>query len=145
MKQYNKYSVTVLCLLAIGCLLAITSLIYILPGEFEAGQALTYWKGIATFCVVLVNIYLIASLYKRNQNVLNICLWVSILQMITIESENIAIGLTFGAKAGAVFEFDTTLVSLNLLPILTVVFILMYNRSQLKVNKTLQNIHAKNA
>jgi len=81
-----------------------------------------YGKAVISGFVLFISAYLGFYLYKKEMKALKLCFWFCLLQIITIESETVSIGLNYGAKIGAVFEVDVAIVTINILALLTLLF-----------------------
>jgi|GEM_PF-1164881 len=122
-QSYNKTRIIVCCLLAINALVAAISIFLLLTKQ---GAGLPLDNDIKTLLsgfVLLAASYLIFGLFKKEIKALKACYWFCLLQLITIENDNLILGLTFGAKVGAVWQLGQTLVTLNLLPLLTLLLV----------------------
>ena len=95
------------------------SIFLLLTGESTGLYAANYGKAIITALVIFASSYLIFHLYKKRIRALKLCFWFCILQIVTIESELLAIGLNYGAKIGAVLEIGNAIVTINILALLT--------------------------
>ncbi len=122
-KSYNKSTITVCCFLTVNCLMAAISIYLLLFNQDGVLHFSNYGKAIISGFMVLANAYLIFYLHKREMIALKLCFWFCLLQIITIESESLAIGLNYGVKIGAVFEIGVAIVSINILALLTLFFV----------------------
>ncbi len=84
--------------------------------------------------MVLANAYLVFHIYKREMIALKLCFWFSLLNVITIESESLFIGLNYGAKIGAVFEVGVAIITVNILALLTLFLAVRIIRGQRRLS-----------
>ena len=122
-QSYNKTRILVCCLLTINALMAAISIFLLLTSQGSGQQFDNYIKALLSGVVLLAASYLIFRLHKKEIKALKLCYWFCLLQLITIENDNLMLGLTFGAKIGAVWQPGQTLVTLNLLALLTLLLV----------------------
>ncbi len=121
--SFEKSTITICCLLGVNCLLAAISIYWLFINESGELYALSYGKAIIQCFVLLISAYLVFHLYKGEMKALKLSFWFCLLQIITIESETLTIGLNYGAKIGAVFEIGAAIVTIDVLALLTLLFI----------------------
>ena len=98
--------------------------IFVLITNQDVGlQASIYGKVLASALVILTSAYLIFHTYKKEMKAVKLCFWFCLLQIITVESESVTIGLSYGAKVGAVFELGEAIITINILALLTLLFV----------------------
>jgi len=122
-KSFDKSTITVCCFLGLNCFMAVMSIYLVLFNQDSVLHISNYGKAIISGFMVLANGYLIFYLHKREMMALKLCFWFCLLQIVTIESESLAIGLNYGVKIGAVFEIGVATVSINFLALLTLFFV----------------------
>jgi hypothetical protein len=108
--------------LGVNLLVAVTSIFLLLTNQDIGLQVSNYGKVVVSVFVVLASAYLIFHIYKKEMRALKLCFWFCLLQIITIESESLTIGLSYGAKVGAVFEIGLAIVTINVLALLILLF-----------------------
>lgn len=122
-QSFNKSTITICCFLGINILLAAAS-IFVLITKIDVGlHGSIYGKILASGLVILASTYLIFHIYKKEMKAVKLCFWFSLLQIITVESELVTIGLSYGAKVGAVFEIGEAIITINILALLTLLFV----------------------
>ena len=114
---------TICCLLCINILLAAVSIFVLITNQDVGLQASIYGKVLASALVILTSAYLIFHTYKKEMKAVKLCFWFCLLQIITVESESVTIGLSYGAKVGAVFELGEAIITINILALLTLLFV----------------------
>ena len=92
-----------------------------------------YGKVIISIFVVCANAYLLFTVYQRKMQALTLCFWFYLLQIGTIESESLSIGLFYGVKMGTIFDIGVTQVSINIFALLTLFFTAKIMRGQKKL------------
>lgn len=122
-QSFNKSTMTICCLLCINILLAAVSIFVLITNQDVGLQASIYGKVLASALVILTSAYLIFHTYKKEMKAVKLCFWFCLLQIITVESESVTIGLSYGAKVGAVFELGEAIITINILALLTLLFV----------------------
>ena len=122
-QSFNKSTMTICCLLCINILLAAVSIFVLITNQDVGLQASIYGKVLASALVILTSTYLIFHTYKKEMKAVKLCFWFCLLQIITVESESVTIGLSYGAKVGAVFELGEAIITINILALLTLLFV----------------------
>ena len=122
-QPFNKSTMTICCLLCINILLAAVSIFVLITNQDVGLQASIYGKVLASALVILTSTYLIFHTYKKEMKAVKLCFWFCLLQIITVESESVTIGLSYGAKVGAVFELGEAIITINILALLTLLFV----------------------
>ena len=122
-QSFNKSTMTICCLLCINILLAAVSIFVLITNQDVGLQASNYGKVLASALVILTSAYLIFHTYKKEMKAVKLCFWFCLLQIITVESESVTIGFSYGAKVGAVFELGEAIVTINILALLTLLFV----------------------
>ncbi len=122
-ESFNKSTITICCFLGVNILVSTISVFLLLTNESLGLHVSNYGNAIISVFVVLASIYLIIHLHKKEIKALKLCFWFCLLQVVTIESELLTIGLSYGVKIGAVWEIGTAIVTINILALLTLFFV----------------------
>ena len=115
----QKFSIFSICsLLFLNSLASANSAYLIFNGMSGQFSVLPIYKLLVSAMVCCFGGYLIYMICSRSLFAFKFCFWFSLLQLLTLENDFLAIGLNFKTKVGAVFEFNGLVVSLNVLALL---------------------------
>lgn len=122
-QSFNKSTITICCLLCINILLAAVSIFVFITNQDLGLYASFYGKVLASSLVIFASAYLLFQIYTKDMKAIKLCFWFCLLQIITVESESLTIGLSYGAKVGAIFEVGEAVITINILALLTLLFV----------------------
>lgn len=104
-------------------MLTAASIFLLITNQSVGFHASIYGKILALGFVILASGYLIFYIYKKELKAIKLCFWFCLLQIITIESESLTIGLSYGVKVAAIFEIGEAIITINILALFTLLFV----------------------
>ena len=122
-QSFSKSTITICCFLAINIMLAASSIFVLITNQGLGLHASAYGKVLASSLVIFTSAYLLFQIYTKDMKAIKLCFWFCLLQIITVESESLTIGLSYGAKVGAIFELGEAIITINILALLTLFFV----------------------
>ena len=138
-KSFNKSTITLCCLLGFNCFMAVISIYLLVFNQAGVFHISHYGKVIISIFVVCANAYLLFTVHQRKMQALTLCFWFYLLQIGTIESESLSIGLFYGVKMGTIFDIGETQVSINIFCFAHPLFYSQNNAWSKKAIKQLKN------